>query len=56
MDIKQMSRAEVLHAILDGRVAELWPGATFEKRTDEYGYICFQNGSRIKYDLRERNS
>lgn len=49
---REWTKAEVKQAVREGRVAELWPGATYEDRGDGFGTIHFANGSRINFDHR----
>lgn len=44
---KQWTREEVWRALKEGRVQEIWPGATFEDHT-EFGRLQFADGSRVR--------
>lgn len=48
---QQWTKAEVHAALKEGRVQDIWPGATFVDR-GEYGDITFADGSYtgIKFD------
>ncbi|MEE3066595.1 MAG: hypothetical protein VYA67_22080 [Actinomycetota bacterium] len=61
IDGQEWSKEEIKQAILDGRVTEIWPNATHfenlengppDKPLEGFGYIHFENGSKIKYNLR----
>lgn len=46
---KQWTKAEVHAALKEGRVEDVWPGATFvEDPSGEFGRLTFADGSRVK--------
>lgn len=49
---QEWTKDQVRQALTEGRVAELWPGATYDDHGNGFGTIHFANGSKIKYNLR----
>lgn len=49
---REWTKDQVKQAIREGRIAELWPDATYDDHGNGFGTIHFANGSQINYDHR----